>query len=271
MDLKLREIFVIARPSKFKRANLMASLALRTITLSRDVKCVLTDLPRGFEVILKQCEKSEDAIDMALKLGLLYWPEGVIRAYEPMVSCLNLLIKEGVKVVCYLNPPQLKKERELAFKVSRLVLRASIKEVDERDLKEWVQVLNEYILDGEETFNCLIDSLKKIDSLNVAVLTGLEGFQYAKRLKDLGLNVKIEAVGLPYLRSPLEVMILKHSRGELTADELRVLVKEYVDYVRNYVVRCESLEEAHEKWSYNKAPWLKSLLSQMRDATMSIW
>lgn len=259
VDLKPYEILVVARPSKFKRANTMAALTLRSIVLSQEVKHVLADLPQGFEVVLKQCEKVEDFLSIAKRLSLFHYSESVSRAYEPIVYCLSRLIKEGIKITCYLDPLDIERERELAFKISRLVLRASVKELDERDLKEWVQVLDEYASEDGITFDRLIDNLRRIDGLNVAILAGLEGFQYAERLRDQGLRVRIEAVGLPYLRSPLEVMILKHSRGELTIDELKKLIKEYVDYVRNYVVRSESLEEAHEKWSCNKAPWLKSL------------
>lgn len=241
----------------------MAALALQSITLSRDVKCVLADLPQGFEVLLKRYEKAEDALSMAVKLGLLYWSESMIRAYEPIASCLSRMMREGVKVACYLEPSELERERELAIKVSRLVLRASIKRIDDRDLKDWIQVLNEYMFVDRKVSNHLISILKNIEGHNAAVLTGLEGFQYAEKLRGQGLSVKVEAVGLPYLRSPLEVMVLKHSRGKLTADELRVLVEEYVDYIRNYVVKYESLEEAHEKWSCDKASWLKSLFPPM--------
>ncbi|MDH5816658.1 MAG: hypothetical protein QE164_07775 [Candidatus Nezhaarchaeota archaeon] len=262
MSVNPHELFIIVRPSKFKSANVMAALTLRSVALSRGVELVLTDLPQGFEVLLKRYERAEEALKMAVKLGLLYWSEGVTKAYEPIVSCLSRLMRENVKVMCYLDPSDLERERELAFKVSRLVLRASIKKIDDRDIKEWVQVLDEYALGNRRISNSLIDKLKCVKERNVAVLAGLEGFHYAKRLKDEGLSVKVEAVGLPYLRSPLEVMILKHSRGELTADELKALINEYVEYIRNYVIRYESLEEAHEKWSYNKAPWLKSLLLQ---------
>lgn len=260
MDLRPHEVFVIVRPSKFRRANLMAALTLRSITLSRDVKCVLADLPRGLEIILKQYERAGDVLSRAVELGLLYWSESMVKAYEPIVSCLSRLIKDGVRVTCYLDPLELKRERELAFKVSRLVLRATIKELDEQDLKEWIQILNEYAFDNREAFNRLIDSLEEVEGLNVAILTGLEGLQYFEKLRDQGFKVRLEVTGLPYLRNPLEVMILKHSRGELTINELRALVREYVDYIRNYVVRCESLEEAHEKWSCDRAPWLKSLI-----------
>ena len=34
-----------------------------------------------------------------------------------------------------------------------------------------------------------------------------------------------------------------------------------MDYVRNYVLRHEDLEEAHKKWTLERAPWLKDLLS----------
>ncbi|MEM0217572.1 MAG: hypothetical protein QXM73_02325 [Candidatus Nezhaarchaeales archaeon] len=261
------ELLIIIRPSKFKSANVMVALALRSKALSQEVEYVLADLPHGFEVLLRHYVKAEDALKMAVKLGLLHWSGSMIETYEPIVSCLSRLTKENVRVICYLDPSDLRRERELAFKVLKLVLRASVKKIDDKDVEEWVQVLNEYASGDLRTFDRLIHELKNVGERNVIILAGLEGFHYAKRLEDEGLRVKVEAVGLPYLRSPLEVIILKHSRRELTADELRILLNEYVGYIRNYVVRCESLEEAHRKWSYDKAPWLKSLILQEEDTT----
>ena len=73
------------------------------------------------------------------------------------------------------------------------------------------------------------------------ILAGLEGLRLAKEIRSRGYDVAVRVVGTPYLRTPLEVMIIKRSRGELTVDELRVLVSDYVDYVRNYVLRPRSL------------------------------
>ncbi|NHW44401.1 MAG: hypothetical protein HA491_01480 [Candidatus Verstraetearchaeota archaeon] len=93
------------------------------------------------------------------------------------------------------------------------------------------------------------------------ILAGLEGLWLAKELRNRGCEVAVRVVGVPYLRSPLEVMIIKRSRGELALDELRTLISDHVDYVRNYVLRYEDLEEAHRRWALDKAPWLRSLLS----------
>ncbi|MEM2535301.1 MAG: hypothetical protein QXD12_05795, partial [Candidatus Nezhaarchaeales archaeon] len=192
MKTKLHELLIIVRPSKFRSANVMAALTLQSIALSQDVKCVLADLPQGFEAFLKQYEKVEEALKMAIKLGLLYWPESIVKAYEPIVSCLSRLMRENVRVVCYLDSSDLERERRLAFKISRLVLRALIKRVDNHDLSEWVQVLNEYAFGGRMTFNRLIYELEGINEPTVAILAGLEGFQYARKLESKQLNVRVE-------------------------------------------------------------------------------
>jgi hypothetical protein len=256
-----RKHFLVARPTKFRSANAEAALAVWSIALRHDVKRVLVDLPRGFEALLRRCASPRGALDSAARIGLLRWSESVLRAYEPIVSCINQLVKEGVEVVCYLEAEELEEERKLATKVAQLVLRASIKKVDDRDLEEWLRVLDEYGGEGQRRVDYVAELLNVAGGSRAIILAGLEGLWLAKELRNRGCEVAVRVVGVPYLRSPLEVMIIKRLRGELTTDELRTLISDYVDYVRNYVLRCEDLEEAHRRWALDKAPWLRSLLS----------
>jgi len=253
--------FLVSRPAKFRSANVKAATTVQSIVLEHDVRHVLVDLPRGFEALLRQCPSPRNALDSAVKVGLLRWPESVVRACEPIVSCAYRLAREGVKVVCYLEAEELERERELAGRVAQLVLRASIKKVDDRDLEDWLQALDEYGGGAWLSVDRVVDMLRAIEGSTAIILTGLEGLWLAKEMRSRGLEVAVKVVGTPYLRSPLEVMIIKRSRGELTVDELRELISDYVDYVRNYVLRHEDLEKAHKKWALERAPWLKDLLS----------
>jgi hypothetical protein len=79
---------LVARPAKFRSANVEAALAIRSIALEHDVERVLADLPQGFEAILRRCADPREALDLAVKMGLLRWPE-------------------GVKVLCYLEAEEL--------------------------------------------------------------------------------------------------------------------------------------------------------------------
>ena len=252
---------MVARPAKFRSANVEAALAVRSIALEHDVERVLADLPRGFEVVLRRSAGPRKALDLAVKIGLLRWPEGVVRAYEPIVSCLDQLARKGVKVLCYLEAEELERERALATRVAQLVLRASIKRADGRDVEEWLQVLDEYVGGGQRRADGVVELLRADEGSTAIILAGLEGLWLAKEIRSRGYDVAVRVVGTPYLRTPLEVMIIKRLRGELTVDELRALVSDCVDYVRNYVLRYEDLEEAHKKWALEKAPWLKDLLS----------
>jgi hypothetical protein len=259
--LRSSKHFLVARPSKFRNANVEAALTVRSIALKHDVKCVFADLPRGFEALLRRCASPREALDSAVRIGLVRWSESVVRAYEPIVSCIDQLVEEGIEVVCYLEAEELEREQELATRVAQLVLRASIKRIDEHDLNEWFRVLDEYGGEGWRRVDYVAELLNFAEGSRAIILAGLEGLWLAKELRSRGYEVAVRVVGTPYLRSPLEVMIIKHSRGELTADELKSLISDYVDYVRNYVLRYEDLEEAHKKWAFERAPWLRSLLS----------
>ena len=252
--------FLVSRPAKFRSANVEAAATVQSMALEHDVRHVLVDLPRGFEALLRQCSSPRGALDSAVRMGLLRWSESVVRAYEPIVSCAYRLAREGVKVVCYLEAEELERERGLAARIAQLVLRASIKRVDDRDLEDWLQALDEYGSGGRRLADRVVDLLRAIEGSTAIILTGLEGLWLAREMRGKGFEVAVRVVGTPYLRSPLEVMIIKRSRGELTADELRGLISEYVDYVRNYVLKYEDLEEAHKKWALERAPWLRELL-----------
>lgn len=121
------------------------------------------------------------------------------------------------------------------------MLRASIKKVDDRDVKEWLQVLDEYMGGGRWRADGVVELLRADEGSTAIILAGLEGLRLAKEIRSRGYDVAVRVVGTPYLRTPLEVMIIKRSRGELTVDELKALVSDYVDYVRNYVLRPRSL------------------------------
>ena len=251
--------FLVSRPAKFRSANVEAAAMVRSIALKHDVRHVLVDLPRGFEALLRQCPSPRSALDSAVRVGLLRWPESIVRAYEPIVSCAYRLAGEGVKVMCYLEAEELERERGLAARVAQLVLRASIKRVDDRDLRDWLQVLDEYGSGGQRLVDRVVSLFRAIEDSTAIILTGLEGLWLAREMRSKGFDVAVRVVGTPYLRSPLEVMVIKRSRGELTADELRKLIGDYVNYVRNYVLKYEGLEEAHKRWALERAPWLENL------------
>lgn len=253
------DVILLIRPSKLRYANVAAAAALYSLVIGCDVKAVLVDMPKGFEVLLHHFERADDALREALKLGLLPYSQSMVRAYEPLVLQLMKLMRDGVKVSCYLDPNITRKDFELAMRASRLVLRAAIKRLTDRDLEDWLQLLREYSIQDKGVFKDVLSCLASIDELKAIILTGLEGFKLARMLRSEGFKVDVRTSGLPYLRTPLEVMYKRYMQGKLTLDELKCLIKEHVDYVKNYVLRYDSLDEAHKVWSERKAPWLKSL------------
>ncbi|MHC1627339.1 MAG: hypothetical protein ACXQTI_00690, partial [Candidatus Nezhaarchaeales archaeon] len=211
---------MLIRPSKLRYANVMAAANLYSLVIGYDLKLILVDMPRGFEVFLHQFEGADEALREAMKLGLLYCSESMTKSLEPLVSCLIRLLKSGIKVVCYLNFNTVKKGHELAVRASSLVLRASIKKLSDEDLDEWLQLLREYNLYSLKLFDDVINQLAIIKNQRVIMLMGLEGFDHARLLRREGFRIKVKTTGLPYLRNPLEVMCIRYWQGKLTDDEL---------------------------------------------------
>jgi len=59
--------------------------------------------------------------------------------------------------------------------VAQLVLRASIKRVDDRDVKEWLQVLDEYMGGGRWRADGVVELLRADEGSTAIILAGLEG------------------------------------------------------------------------------------------------
>lgn len=265
--MKVQEVLLLIRPSRLRSANAVTALNLYSLSLSLSVKCVLVDMPKGFEALLSYYDEPSKILESAMRLSLLPPSQSMARAYEPIVQCLMKLLREDVKITCYVNLEAVKDDYNLALRISTLTLRASIKKPSDEDLQHWLQLLEEkYYLQSKTSLemmvNNILNCLSKIEDEVVIVLSGLEGFDIAKLLRKNNIKVTVKAYGLPYLRPPIEVMHIKYARGKLSMSELKKLIEEHVDYVRSYVLRYENLDKAHEAWSMSKAPWLKDFLSK---------
>lgn len=256
----MTDLLLIFRPRGLRSANRAASIALYSAALSYGSDLVVADLPEGMEPLLMWPGASPSSIlEAAVELGWLPNSQSTLRVLEPLIEGLVSVRRSlGVEVRCYVPPTLFKEHYELQVEVPRLLLRASIRGLTDRDLDEWLDLVDR---GGELSRRYLSSAAERVAELSSRrrrpiCLAGLEAWELAKRLRVSGMRVELRSTGLPYLFTPLEVASLLASRGMLTRDLLRQLILEHLEYVKQYVMKYEDLDQAHDAWTHDKAPWI---------------
>ena len=253
-------IVLLARPLKLEKANIAAATSLWSLAMLYDIEVVIADLPMRMEKLLSEINDPEELMRRAVELGLIPASQSFIRPYRPILKSLCDLIKSGVDVKCCLASNAIKDQYEVGVKALRLMLKASIRGVDNIDLNEWLKLLEDNKLQVSRRISDIVNAISRAGNRRVIALTGLEGIEVSRTLKKMGLSVKMHIVGLPYLYTPIEVMYKRYSQGSIKPSELKKLIEEHINYIKNYVLRHDNLDEAHQAWSMDKAPWLTSFI-----------
>ncbi|RLF16547.1 MAG: hypothetical protein DRJ97_00655 [Thermoprotei archaeon] len=261
----MTDLLLVFRPRGLRSANRLASLTLYSAALSLGSDLLIVDLPEGMESLLRWPHASPSSVlEAAVELGWLPQSSSTLRVLEPLIEgLLNVNRDLKVEIKCYVDSSLFKEDVKLQSEVPRLLLRASIKGLSPSDLEEWLDLIHRRNELGRASLNTVTEKVAElaVKRRRPICLSGLEAWELAKRLRSSGIKVRLESVGLPYLRSPMEVMHLLASRGQLSLEELRSLIKEQLDYVKRYVMRYGDLDEAHIKWTRDKAPWLAGFSS----------
>lgn len=257
----MTELLLFFRPRRLRLANRQAAVNLYSAALTLGSDLLLIDLPEGMEPFLSwpQLSSASTILEAAVEAGVLPASSSMLRSLEPLVEGVMKAKRQlDVEVRCYADPSLMKDDHALSMEVPRLLLRASLSSFLERDLKEWLDLVERRRMLAHRH---LQSSVGKVASLALKAkrpicLAGLEAWELAKQLREVGFKVQLRSAGLPYLHTPLEVLEKLHSRGLLTQGLLEELVKEQLSYVKEYVMKHEGVDEAHATWTLSKAPWL---------------
>lgn len=254
----MANLLLVLRPRRFRSANRKAALSLFSTSLAVSSDLLLIDLPEGMEALLALNEPSR-IFKVAIERGLLPLNEPLLYSLEPIVEgVLKIRRHLPLRVKCFLEPSLIKEELEVYGEVLKLLFRASIKKFSPLDFKDWLDFLDKYRSSSQKWLQPIANKLAALTSQaeRPVGLVGLEAWSLVKLLEGLGLKVKLISAGLPYLKTPLEIMEALQSKGVLTRSLTEGLVMEFLNYVKNFVMKMESLDEAHEAWTLTKAPWL---------------
>jgi len=232
------------------------------LNLQRDLEAIVEELVEGAPY--------ESFLDRLLELKLISEP---IRSWEYGVKPILIVVRDlkrtrpDLKVWCYRQPVFAHLSACIAEEIARMILRSSL--TQKIDLKRWRNLL----IDLVEASECALrDEADYITSrsnhaASSICISDFHSRNLMQRLRKSGLDVDLEYVFLPYFFTPLEILVRefarKHFGGlELSANRISDLVKWHAEYVREYVVTSEDIDEAYFRWIRDNVEWLRPRLNQ---------
>lgn len=222
---------------------------------------------KNFEAIFLNLPRSMDSLMTEYILGLSYEEmlEGIRRDKllpEPVEVWLKetVLILDGLKeeksdlrTFCYREDGGFRAEVNNAINIALLMLRDSIRE--EVSVKEWLEALSrerDVKERVEEEVNYITE--EAVNYEESVCVSGFEGRGMKKRIERV-MQTWIAYVGLPYHFTPLEILKRELSRGEVSEERVRELVKQHIKFIRELVIP-KDFETALEDWTRKNLYWM---------------
>ena len=246
------EVEILVKPPS-RRAS---EEALRELRRSR-AQAVMLNLPENISGLVQDLvlgaigyDDFLEEIEKKLPSPASAW----IKGYERILTS-GFEAEKIPEVYCYGDVISFKAEAEEAVQLTLLTLRSII--TNRVNVEEWLKILQER------------SRLREISSRREAEKVADISVRYEKtvcisdrtpthiksRLEKERIKPRVHYLGQPYHFTPLEVLSRALSRRRVSREELERLIREHIEFVREYVYRKPMLE-AIDEWSTKKLYWI---------------
>ncbi|MBS7657794.1 MAG: hypothetical protein QXR82_03110 [Candidatus Bathyarchaeia archaeon] len=242
---------------RLKKASLQLSKSLKSfftdlilLPFPKSLTTLLKDLINGapYKLFLKKIE--EEKIFHSVNVFDYFYGE-ILKACKELKR-----INPKIEFTCYKEDENMLFQLQSAVKFS--ILTFKVASTGKIDLNEWIIALTENLRKVNEYLNRELNFIEQQIKhySNILCLAGFEGKYYFQHLQRK-FPVEIRYFALPYHFTPLEILSANLTiQKKLDFEKLIQLIKSHIDYIRNYVLKCNNLDEAYEKWVNDNANWI---------------
>jgi len=200
----------------------------------------------------------EDFIDKVREEKLVPEPMGSwMYTAEPVLKSLKELKswKVILKIHCYKDVEHNQLSAKIAGDIAALTLQTSLTE--KVNVEEWKGTVVEGMERKQEALRAEADFIHERASNYSVCVSGFDEKSLKRRLIEDGEEVSLTNLEEFYYPTPLETLEERLMEGDLPDEEVRELVRDHVEYVRNYVLRSRNRDQAYYQWVYDKVPALR--------------
>lgn len=220
-------------------------------------ECLFLNFPKIVEkLLLLLLNESIEYEEFILKIKDLNIPhissKSWLHLYEPLIKTIYSLKQRNFKIFCYINDEDYFKSINYSIDSIALLLRTSL--MNKIDKEEWFkQLFKEINFDyelNEKVLNIIENEAIKYNSS--ICISDFNGCFLEEKLSEK-FEVELIYSIMPYIFTPLAILkrkiILKE---EINNEEFEKLIFQQIDYIKNYVLLSDTLDEAYFKWVSKK-------------------
>ncbi len=246
------EVEILVKPPS-KRASQEAVKKLRQLRF----QALMLSLPENINDLAQELISGAIEYDDFLEKVEKRLPspaEAWLKGYEQILMETSKL-RRMPEIYCYGDVLSFKAESEKALQLTLLTLRSMI--TSRVNVEEWLKVLQEGSRLEEVSSRREAEKVANISICyeKTICISDQIPIHIKSRLEHEGIKPKIHYVGQPHHFTPLEVLKRGLSKGKIGRDEVEKLIREHIEFVREYIYR-EPILEAIDEWSVKKLYWL---------------
>jgi len=243
--------------------NLRISWMKMVVHLKRaDCDRVFLNFPQNLEHLIIELSGGrlayEDFIQKVREGKLVPEPVGSwMYTAEPMLTTLKNMRRwtPALKIYCYRDVEYNRLSVRIASEIAALTLQTSL--MDKVNVEKWKDAIEEGTKCKNKALGDESNFIHERASCYSVCASGFDGKSLKQRLIEKGEEANLTNVEDFYYPTPLETLEERLMEGQVPDKEVEKLVKDHVEYVRNYIVRSKNRDEAYYQWVYDKVPSLR--------------
>ncbi|MGQ9551378.1 MAG: hypothetical protein ACUVUE_03020 [Candidatus Bathycorpusculaceae bacterium] len=235
-----------------------------------DYDAVFLNFSRNLEEGVKALAEGapyDYVIERLIGLKLIPEPVGSWEySAEPILKAIRGILnkKPDVKIHCYRDPSFDSFSAKTAEKIAILTFRAA--STGKINVEKWEALLKPFLETEAEALEEETDFIarKAESSEDCVCIAGFDGRYIKTRLIEKGHDVTLTYIHVPYHFTPLEILMREMRRATalgaaLSHKRITQLLKNHVQFIREYVTMNNDYDEAYHRWLHEKAQWLMSI------------
>jgi hypothetical protein len=220
-------------------------------------ECLFLNFPKIIEkLFLLLLNEHINYEDFILKIKDLNLPhissESWLYIYEPLIKKIYSLKFRKFKIFCYINDEDYFKSIDYSINSIALLLRISLmNKIDkEKLIKHLFEEINFDVTLNKKILNTIENEAIKFNSS--ICISDFNGCFLEEKLNEK-FEVELIYSIIPYIFTPLAILKRKLILKEKLNDyEIEKLIFQQIDYIKNYVLLSDNLDEAYYKWVSRK-------------------
>ncbi len=218
---------------------------------------ILMDVPQEMQHIVDRARSGFDPAWTEEAVGQLLGTLSGSWLYRngPLLECLSLVDGPLTPVICVGDMQGEMMTLEDKMSISLLEYRSLSTRIS---IPEWRSSIAQSCSNTGKAIRRLADRVLSILRAGGKwlCLAGVQARMLDQMLTWEGHNCETILLGRPYLGTPLEALGAELSEGNPTDDRVAYLVRLHLEFIRDYVMVSESVDEAYDRW-LREGQWAK--------------